>query len=105
MAEHPTLQDVIGDGVAPTAPRGGAPSERAVPVRSDRRDLLLLIIIVPIVGALVAWLVGGFPRWARWLATAWTIVVLFAAIGMATDVFGRREQNPVPRAESVLVSL
>jgi hypothetical protein len=63
----------------------------------------MLVLFLPVIGALVAWLARDWPTWARVIATAWTLLVLFAALGLALDVFGPREQNPVPHAAATIM--
>ena len=54
--------------------------------------MLLLALFVPVVGALIAWL-ANWPTWTRVIATVWSIIVIFAAIGLATDTFGPHGQS------------
>ncbi|MDQ3809760.1 MAG: hypothetical protein M3336_05670 [Chloroflexota bacterium] len=61
-----------------------------------RRSILLIVIFLPVIGAVLAWLNRDWPTWARVIATIWMILIVMAAVAVGTDVFGRREQNPVP---------
>jgi NADH:ubiquinone oxidoreductase subunit 4 (subunit M) len=62
------------------------------------RSILLIVIFLPVIGALLAWLNRDWPTWARVIATLWSILIVMAAVGFASDVFGPREQNPVPHS-------
>ena len=89
--------------VSPTEPGGATRAEGPQVVTARQRKLLLAAVFLPVIGALLAWFSGGWPTWARVLATLWTLLVLVAALALAFDVFGPREQNPVPRAAGATV--
>ncbi|MBV9543959.1 MAG: hypothetical protein JOY61_06245 [Chloroflexi bacterium] len=87
------------------APRRAAAATEGPHLASTprRRNILLLVIFVPLIGVVFAWLNRDWPSWARVIATAWTIIVVLAAVGLGTDLFGPRNQNTTSRSAQLIV--
>ncbi len=80
--------------VEPTDQRLAAPTADSWMAR--QRNLTLALIFVPPLGAVVAWMTTRWPSWAKWLATAWAMLWILAAIGFAISVLAPHARQPAP---------
>ncbi len=77
------------DPLAETAAKGG---ESAWMER--RRNLTLALIFLPPLGAAMVWLATDWLAWAKWLATAWALLWILAALGFAFSVLAPGARQP-----------
>ena len=108
MSIDPRVSNARADEPAPVLPTqagSATPSEGPhLTSTARRRNILLAVIFLPPIGAILAWLSPAWPNWARIVATLWAILVLGAALGLALDVFGSRQQTNVGTAAAIVVA-